>query len=160
LLSNFPSADDLRYLVTELGYRGDAAIAALSRAHEPWTKVSDRRKGVTHKNSSFSPEHPYRPESPTQRTTKGGGLKKEKVTEAIAKHRWDDRHSTAVFEVVYMQRKPFLVAASLGLRLTTLYQYSSRVRTDLRVEHPQKERQKKTGSHLENSNSFVFSECV
>ena len=167
LRSNFPSADYLRYLVTELGYRGDAAIAALSHAHEPWTKVSDRRtstdnthRGVTHENSSFSPEHPYRPASPTVRTTSGGGFKKQRVTEEIARHNWNDKTNTAVFEIVYMQREPFLVAASLGLKLDTVYRYCSHVRADLRRGGAPKEPSETPNLHAKNSKSFVLKEGV
>ena len=146
LHSNFPSPDYLRYLVNDLGYDGHAAIAALSRGHVPWTRPpADRRRanacnadeqaeGANYEYSTFSPAHPYIPAAPTLRTTKGGGFKKEKVTAAIAKHHWDDKHATAVFEIVYMRREPFLVAASLGLKLKTVYRYCMHVRADLKAE--------------------------
>jgi hypothetical protein len=172
LHTQFPSAGYLAKLVSDYGYEPSAALAALSRAHEPWTRPpADRRtanafnadgpgRGVNHEYSSFASEHPYHPASPMLRTTSGGGFKKQKVTEAIAKHRWDDKHSTAVFDVVYLQREPFLVAASLGLKVETVYQYSSRVRADLRAGQAPRERLKRANLHAESSNSFVFSECV
>jgi hypothetical protein len=163
LRSNFPSSDYLRYLVSDLGYDGSAAIAALSRAHQPWARVSDRRTSAETNglgNLSFSPAHPYHPASPTERATRGGGLKKDKVTEAIAQHNWDDKLSTAVFEIVYLRRKPSLVAASLGLKTATVYQYCSRVRADLHAEQAPKEQLEGADWDAENPNPFVFSECV
>ena len=127
--SNLPSAARVKYLVHKLGYNGNAAFAAMIRGHLPWLQLSDRRKDGA---VGSHPEHPYVPPAPDQRTLRGGGYRREQVTAAIAKHRWDDRHTAAVFEVVYLRRKPFLVAASLGLKVTTVYQYSSRVRAALR----------------------------
>ena len=141
LRSVFPPPDYLRRLVSELGYDGRAAMAALSHAHKPWTQTSGRLA------------------SPIERTTHGG-FKKLTVTKAIAKHRWDDKHSTAVFEIVYLRRKPFLVAASLGLKLTTVYQYTSRIRADLRREQASHNGLEEADLHEEDSNPLVFSECV
>jgi hypothetical protein len=163
LSSNYPSTAYLARLVSELGYNGHAAFAASVRGHLPWLQLIDRRKTcVKSETSSGHPEHPYIPVAPNQRTTRGGGYRKEQVTAAIAKHRWDEKHNTAVFEIVYLRRKPFLVAASLGLKLTTVYQYSSRVRADLRKEQATTPRVQHEELDLlaENSNSSVFSECV
>jgi hypothetical protein len=151
LTSNFPSADYLTYLVSELGYPGRAAFAALARAHNPWTRVTDRSPEIT---------DPYYPASPGLNTIRGGGSKKHQVTEAISRHRWDDKTNTAVFEIIYLRRKAFLVAASLGLslKLKTIYQYCSRVRKGLR--QVQKEPLGEADSHAESFNSFLISECV
>jgi hypothetical protein len=143
LRTNFPSAGYLKHLVSELGYDGRAAVAALVRSHIPWVRpINDRRRagapnadeqseGKHREHSSFVSIHPYHPEAPVSRSTTGGGFRKEEVTEAISRHRWDDKHSTAVFEVVYLRRKPFLVAKSLGLKLGTVYNYCSRLKKDL-----------------------------
>lgn len=158
--TNYPSADYLRYLVHELGYNGHAAYAAVVRGHLPWLHLADRRRtkeGKAQRGVGRHPEHPFIPAAPNGRLTRGGGFRKEQVTAAIEKHSWDDAHSTAVFEVVYMRRKPFLVAASLGLKLTTVYHYASRVRADLRRGPTPKE---KADLHTKSSKSLVFSECV
>jgi len=128
--SHFPSVGYLNRLVSELGYDRRAADAAIIRAHIPWTRPkSDRKKGGV---PYLDANHLYYPMSPQLHTTAGGVFRKERVTEAISRHRWDDKHSTAVFEVVYLRRKPFLVAASLGLRVSTVYNYCTRIRRNLR----------------------------
>ena len=81
LESSFPNTSYLMYLVSKLGYSRDAASAALTRAHNPWTRpVRDRRKassqnadeqdlhGSSEHVGAASPEHPYRPASPSRRT--------------------------------------------------------------------------------------------
>ena len=158
LRTNHPSSAHFTFLVRELGYSGHAAFAAMVRGHLPWLQLMDRRnKGLMNKNGGAHPEHPYFPAAPNQRTTRGGGYRMEQVTAAIARHRWDDKHASAVFEIVYLRRKPFLVAASHGLKKATVYQYCSRVAAALRQEAPADE---VLDSLAENSNPLVFSECV
>lgn len=160
LRSNYPSSAYLTYLVHELAYNGHAAFAAVTRGHLPWMKIIDRGTLGERDGAGTHPEHPYIPLAPQQRTTTGGGFRKEQVTAVIAKHRWDDKHASAVFEIVYMRRKPFLVAASLGLKTATVYQYCSRVRADLRRAGVQDPAGVEPDLSVENSNPFVFSECV
>jgi len=157
--SNFPSPDYLRHLVAELGYNGHAAYAAVVRGHLPFLFLDGHatEDGEEQQRVGQHTEHPFIPASPTQRLKRGGGFRKEQVTAAIEKHRWDEAHATAVFEVVYLRRKPFFVAASLRLKLTTIYQYASRVRADLRREPAPKE---KADLHAKRPKSLVFSECV
>jgi hypothetical protein len=157
--SNYPSTAYLIRLVSELGYNGHAAFSSTVHGHLPWLQLIDRRKCGA-KNGGTHPEHPYIPVAPNQRTTTGAGYRKEQVTAAIGEHRWDDKHSMAVFEIVYLRRKPFLVAASLGLEVKTVYQYCSRVRADLRARHTPKEGFEKADLRAESLKSFVFSECV
>ncbi len=140
LHSNFPSPAYLVRLVRDFGYDGHAAYAALSHAHTPWLKESDRRQntcdsmdGEDYNSSGIAGRVPQWQASPTIPTTFGGGHKAKDVVEKISRHNWDDKHSSAVFEVVYMRRKSFLVAASLGLKKTTLYQYCSRIRAELGI---------------------------
>lgn len=167
LHSNWPSTAYLTRLVKELGYNGHAAFAATTRGHLPQLQVIDRRglryspqseEFVRDSGAGIHPEHPYIQFAPNQQTTVGGGYTKTQVTAAIANHDWSDKHSTAVYEIVYMGRQPALVAASLGLKLTTVYQYCSRVRADLGAGHNFQE----SGADLraKDRKSFVFSERV
>ncbi len=61
----------------------------------------------------------------------GNGWFAKDVTRAIAKHRWSNTVSSAVFEVVYEERKPCDVATERGIRTRTLYEYCSRLRRSL-----------------------------
>jgi hypothetical protein len=148
--TRFPSAGYLTYLVSELGYEPSAAIAALSRAHNPWTRVPDRRQanafsadeqaagqkqatGQKHEYSSFAPAHPYYPASPSSRTKVGGAYPKEKVVRALEQRGWNDNTQAAIFEVVYYKRSAKQVAAQRGLKIATIYQYASRLRGDLKA---------------------------
>jgi hypothetical protein len=142
--SRFPCADYLTYLVSELAYEPSAAIAALSHAHSPWTRLPDRRRanafnadeqngGQKHEYSSFAPAHPYYPASPSRRTKVGGAYAKEKVLRALEQRGWNDNTQAAIFEVVYYKQSATQVAAQRGLKLATVYQYSSRLRQDLKA---------------------------
>jgi hypothetical protein len=62
-----------------------------------------------------------------------------------------------VFEVVFLRRKPFYVAASLGLKLTTLYQYAYVIRAELGIELSEEERVQEADLTFEEDNSFVIS---
>jgi hypothetical protein len=146
LRSNFPSAGYLARLVSEFGYEGSAAIAALSRAHEPWTRVSDRRRAnggpdfnadaqinrPVHEHSSFSPGHPYFPMSPSRRTKVGGGLTKEQVEKGLEKMRTDERTKKALLEIVYRRRSTLQVADEFDRPVETLYRYATRLRGHIR----------------------------
>jgi hypothetical protein len=132
LESRFPSIKYLTYLVSELGYDGSAAFAAMARGHLPYLHAVDRRKARgANPDPVVHPRHPYIPASPGRRTTVGGGLTKEKVSRALAQRAWDDNTREGVFEVVYFRQSAKRVAAERGLKLTTVYQYSSRLRADL-----------------------------
>jgi hypothetical protein len=142
--TRFPWAGYLTYLVSELGYEPSAAIAALSHAHNPWTRLPDRRRanasnadeqilGQKHEYSSFAPAHPYYPASPSRRTKVGGAYPKERVLRALARRGWNDNTQAAIFEVVYYKQSATQVAAQRGLKLATVYQYSSRLREDLKA---------------------------
>ena len=142
--TRFPETGYLTYLVSEVGYEPSAAIAALSRAHNPWTRLPDRRRanasnadeqilGQNHEYSSFAPARPYYPASPSRRTKVGGAYPKEKVLRALARRGWNDNTQAAIFEVVYYKQSAKRVAAQRGLKLATVYQYSSRLREDLKA---------------------------
>jgi hypothetical protein len=142
--TRFPSAGYLTYLVSELGYEPSAAIAALSRAHNPWTRLPDRRRANAsnadeqilrqkYEYSSLAPAHPYYPASPSRRTKVGGAYAKEKVLRALERRGWNDNTQAAIFEVVYYKQSATQVAAQRGLKLATVYQYSSRLREDLKA---------------------------
>jgi len=143
LHSNFPSAGDLHYLVSELGYDGSAAFAATAQGHQWWLRVSDRRHangfsadqqtGQNHGYSNFAPAHPYYPVSPARRTKVGGGLPKQDVVRALEQRGWDDNTRAAIFDVVYYKLSARQVAAQRGLKVATIYQYASRLRGDLRA---------------------------
>lgn len=143
--TNFPSADYLRHLVSELGYEGCAAFAALSRAHTPWTKVTDRRHANATPNydntrdnpdkySSFVSVHPYCPAAPSRRTKVGGGLTKQQVQEALDKKRWDTDVKKAVFEIVFRRRSALEVSNESGRAVEILHVYASRLRREIRAD--------------------------
>lgn len=148
--SVFPHAEYLRYLVSKQGYEGSAAIAALSRAHNPWVRVSDRHQrtcvdadaqnerqyyGAQNPGqNAFAPAHPYYPVAPSRRTKVGGGLTKEQVQRALANTRWDPQMKQAVFEIVYRRRSTLDVSNESGRPVEILYVYASRLRKNLRNE--------------------------
>ena len=146
LRSNFPSAGYLTQLVSELGYERSAAIAALSRAHEPWTRVTDRRHAnggsdfnadaqinrQVREYSSFSPAHPYYPISPSRRTRVGGGLTEERVKDGLRKMRTDEQTKKALLEIVYRRRSTLQVADEFDRAAETLYRYATRLRGHIR----------------------------
>jgi len=146
LRSRFPSAGYLTRLVSKFGYEDSAAIAALSRAHEPWTRVSDRRHAnggpdfnadaqiirQVHEHSSFTPAHPYYPMSPSRRTRVGGGLTEEQVQKGLKKMRTDDKTKKALLEIVYRRRSTLQVADEFDRPAETLYRYATRLRGHIR----------------------------
>jgi hypothetical protein len=154
LRSNFPSLGYLLYLAG-LGYPWVAASAALSRAHAPWSHPhSDKRRntctssgeieregersadpGYDPKYDSqeyFDPYRPYVPASPARRTKVGGGFTRLQVVGAIAKHGWDTETSCALYEIFFKGKPTKVAAEERGLRVTTLYQYASIIRKDIR----------------------------
>lgn len=144
--SNFPDANYLTRLVSTLGYEGSAAFSALSRAHNPWIRVSDRRRAnaMNYDNwtkdcspaehSPFAPAHPYCPAAPSRRTKVGGGLTREQVQRALNKRLWDSQTKSAVFEIVYRRRSPLEVSNESGRPVEILHVYASRLRRAVRAE--------------------------
>jgi len=157
LQSRFPSLGYLTYLVSELGYDGSAAFAAMVQAHQPWMRTVDRRRanaidvddvvtkfGRGNESSELIPKfnwskssklvspHPYIPAAPGRRTKLGGGLSKEQVRQALARKRWDSGMKQAVFEIVYSRRSTLEVSNELGIPVETLYVYASRLRRDIK----------------------------
>jgi len=144
LQTRFPSVPYLTYLVRDLGYDGQAAFAALAKAHQPWLHSVDRRRAnpvdadeqagtVTYEYSPIvSVVHPYVPAAPSQRTKTGGGLSKQQVEAALGRKRWDSGTKKGVFEIVYRQRSSLQVSNESGIPVETLYVYASRLRQDIR----------------------------
>jgi hypothetical protein len=146
LESNFPKTSYLAYLFSKSGYSGDAALAALSRAHNPWTRpVRDRRKasfqnadeqdlnGSSEHVGVASPEHPYRPDSPSRRTKVGGGLTEEQVQNGLRKMRTDAQTKQALLEIVYRRRSTLQVSDEFNVPVEILYVYASRLRGHIRT---------------------------
>lgn len=143
--SNFPNSFYLTRLVKDHAYPPDSAIAATCRAHNPWTRpVPDRSQrsaanadeqssGGGETSGISSPNHPYRPESPSRRTKTGGGLTREQVERALVRKRWDGRMKLAVFEIVYRRQSTLRMADAFGLPAESLSVYASRLRADLRA---------------------------
>jgi len=82
---------------------------------------------------SYFPRPKRRPKPRRAEQTKfnSNGWFAKEVTRAIAQHRWGDSFSSAVFEVLYLERKPSAVAEERGLPIKTVYEYCSRVRKNL-----------------------------
>ncbi len=142
LRSNFPALPYLTYLVSELGYNGNAAFAAMVQAHQPWLRSVGRRRAnpvdadaqAWTKAHGYSPHvsmHPYCPAAPGRRTKTGGGWTKQQVQHVLNKKRWDSKMKKAVFEIVYRRRMTREVSDELGLPVRTLYVYASRLRQDM-----------------------------
>lgn len=144
LQSRFPSLGYLTYLVSELGYDGNAAFAAIVQAHQPWLRTVDRRRaravdadprrGTAPRAYSrlVSVVHPYVPAAPSRRLTTGGGLTEEQVRRELARKRWDSKTKNAVFEIVYLRRSTLQVSNESAIPVETLYVYASRLRQDIR----------------------------
>jgi hypothetical protein len=148
LRSRFPSPDYVRTLVTEYGYDAHAAISTLARAHEPWSRPSpDRRHrkacegadGQSEHDDRYqqyehvSPNHPYRPASPSRRTHVGSGFTKEQVETGLGKMHTDAKTKQALFEIVYRRRSPLEISDEYGLRVEILHVYASRLRRRVRA---------------------------
>lgn len=144
LHSRFPPLGYLAYLVSELGYDGSAAFAAMVQAHQPWLRTVDLHRAnpidadklAVTEGHQLTPiaslVHPYIPAAPGRRTKVGGGLTKEQVRQALGKKRWDKRMKEAVFEIVYRRRSNLQVSNESGIPVETLYVYASRVRKEIR----------------------------
>jgi len=142
LESRFPNAGYLTYLVSKLGYNGNAAFAAVVQAHQPWLRVVDRRHATSianvdeptaQKYSSFvSAVHPYCPAAPFRSTRVGGGLTRGQVQKALAKKRWGSEIKEAIFEIVYRRRSTLEISKESAVPAKILYVYASRLRQDLR----------------------------
>jgi hypothetical protein len=103
-----------------------------------WEFVSDPNTGDEYlmlgfPRSYFRYSERRRPKPPRAEQTKcnSNGWFAKEVTRAIAQHRWGDSFSCAVFEVLYLERKPGAVAEERGLPIKTVYEYCSRVRKNL-----------------------------
>lgn len=136
--TRFPSAGYLTYLVKELGYEGNAAAAALVRAHTPWTRPRpDRRRATTNTYGDeaeiASPKHPYYPMSPSRRTKVGGGITKEMVRAGLRKMRTDGNTKAALIEIVYRRRSTLRVSDEFNVPAEVLYVYASRLRGHIRA---------------------------
>jgi hypothetical protein len=156
LQSRFPSLGYLTYLVSELGYDGRAAFAAMVQAHQPWLPTVDRRRAKSidvdavvtkfgrgdesseptpkfnwSKSSKLVSPRPYIPAAPGRRTKVGGGLTNEQVRQALAKKRWNNEMKEAVFEIVYRRRSNLEVSNESGIPVETLYVYASRLRKEI-----------------------------
>ena len=144
--SNFPSPGYIRHLVSDLAYDGEAAMATLPRAHNPWVHPpADRRKsacndlmGLDKSGRQYNhaelrqPAHPYRPDSPSRRTKTGGGLTKEQVQKGLQKMRTEGNRKAALIEIVYRRRSTLRVSEEFNLPAETLYVYASRLRGHIR----------------------------
>jgi hypothetical protein len=142
--SNFPTPEYVHYLVSELGYDPDAALAALIRSHVWRNPIPDRRRngalpvadaqaaGAFSNGALAQPAHPYNPASPTRRTTRGGGFTKQQTLDALARMRTDDNTKFAVMEIVYRRRSTLRVSDEYGVPVETLYVYASRLRKRIR----------------------------
>jgi len=86
--------------------------------------------GFPHSHFPRSEQRPKPCRAEQTKFNSNGWFAKE-VTKAIAQHRWADSVSSAVFEVLYLERKPGAVAEERGLSIKTVYEYCSRVRKNL-----------------------------
>jgi hypothetical protein len=128
---NFPSQPFLAHL-KELGYPPAAIRAAQVKAHMFWAHVNPAEPDRRANGNAFNdPLHPYVPSTPSRRTKVGGAYPKEKVVRALEERGWDSNTQAAVFEVVCYRRSAKEVAAQRGLKVTTVYQYVSRLKEDL-----------------------------
>jgi hypothetical protein len=143
LWSKFPALHYLTYLVSELGYNGNAAFTAMVQAHQTWLRSVDRRRAnpvdadaqawtKAHGYSRHVSTHPYCPAAPGRRTETGGGWTKQQVQDALNKRRWDSKMKKAVFEIVYRRRMTSEVSDESGLPVGTLYVYASRLRKNVK----------------------------
>jgi len=139
--TNFPSQAFLLYLVKDLAYPPESALACLCQGHVPlWRLRPDRKSGKTVveddlilKSSSLSqPHHPFVALSPTRRTRVGGGMTKEQVAAAMGQMRLDGNTQGAMFEIVFRRQSAKDVAARRNLNVENLHVYASRVRKRVR----------------------------
>jgi hypothetical protein len=156
--TRFPSIGYLTYLVRDLGYDGNAALAAMVQAHQPWLRSVDRSRASVNAQTEYegtleadffagyqddswrksgrsplvSVVRPYIPAVPSRRLNGGGGLTEEQVQRALVKKRWDARMKKAIFEIVYRRRSCLQVSNESGIPVEILYVYASRLRQDIR----------------------------
>jgi hypothetical protein len=129
LQSQWPSTA-LLCAIAKLGYP-KGAIFSSSYFDE------NREENHVGARQAIHPEHPYLPATPELRgTTTGGGFHAKTITRAIERvlPGIPDAHAKGVYEVIVLRRKPYLVAASLGVKVETLYTYKNRVIRTLRSE--------------------------
>jgi hypothetical protein len=133
LRSQWPSTAELTRLVTKYGYPASAAVSAIYSKGCGFAQDED---GEQYQGRVLHPEHPYVPASPELRGTHVGGFHAKTVTRAIEKTLpgISEEHAKGVFETIALRRNDTLVAASLGIKVTTLYQYKWRVMCELRKE--------------------------
>jgi hypothetical protein len=152
LESNFPNASYLTYLVSKLGYSGNAAVAALVRAHTPWTRPTKDRRKISCRNAdeqseqgfptdevgTVSPEHPYRPSAPSRRTKVGGGYTKEQVQKGLRRMRpKNPKMKPALFEIVYRGRSTLQISNETNIPVEILYVCASRLREHIQAQQVQ-----------------------
>jgi hypothetical protein len=141
LPTSFPSQAFLLYLVKDLAYPPESALACLCQGHIPlWRMRPDRRSRKTvvendlilGSSSLAQPHHPFVAASPTRRTLKGGGMSREQVRAAMQQMRLDKNTWGAMFEIVFQRQSTKDVAARRDLSVENLYVYASRVRKRVR----------------------------
>lgn len=158
LKTQFPSLAYLIKLCRDFGYTWDAASAALPQAHTPWTRPhSDKRRNIctnlsdvegdadshgdprepdyfrqSSRQEYSDPHHPYVPAAPGRRKKVGGGFTRIQVVKAIENHGWDTETGYALYEIFFKGKSTKEAATERGLSVTTLYQYASIVRGDIR----------------------------
>lgn len=146
LSTNFPSQAFLLYLVKDLAYPPECALACLTHGHIPmWRMKPDRRSGKTvveddlilESSALTQPHHPFVAASPTRRTRTGGGMTREQVAEAMGQMRLDGNTQGAMFEIVFRRWSVKKVAASRNLSAENLHVYASRVRKRVRDANKQ-----------------------
>jgi len=115
--------------------RNDHPIATQLSKDSDDTPYSEEKLRLAIQESAYQkitdPRHPYIPAAPSCRKTVGGGHKKEKMSQELARRRWDDNTRAAVFEIVYQRQSTKRVAAARGLRVENLYRYATSLRADL-----------------------------
>jgi hypothetical protein len=126
-------------LVTKYGYDGHAAYAALPHGHQPWV-LKTALEFVESDPGEDVDEEGKKPQrvlvaDPSSQVAPGKnatiykqGLTREAVMKKLRSKAWSHEHQTAVYEVLCLGRECYLVAASLGLKYTTVRQHCSQIR--------------------------------
>jgi hypothetical protein len=135
LRSRFPSPSYLGYLITELAYDSDAALAAFGRPLK-FLGRSDRRRTAVFNSKGYQPigygDNFYAPEAQTRRTRTGGGFTEKQVHQGLSKMRTDSTMKAALLEVVYKRQSAQVIAAKFGFSRAKLDVYASRLRKHIR----------------------------
>jgi hypothetical protein len=156
LRSRFPSPSHLRYLIAELGYDPDAALAAFAQPRKIHGRPDRRRKKAVpgadeqaeqaerkiNERPKINRDYQrldygynlYVPEAPTRRTLTGGGFTKNQVSQGLSKMRTDTLTKAALVEIVYRRQSTLEVSNKSGIPVEKLYVYASRLREHIRQE--------------------------